>query len=142
MKIVPAKKIIGTVSRVLKAEGQDFVSQDVEVLDLGYGGIKNDFHEGQTRLSGAREPWYPRGTEMRNERQFSILSEEELEEIAQTMGIEKVDAGWIGANLVMKGIPNLTYLPSRTLLMFDGGCLLYTSPSPRDKRQSRMPSSA
>ena len=25
---------------------------------------------------------------------------------------------------------------------FPGGCLLYTSPSPRDKRQSRMPSSA
>ena len=24
----------------------------------------------------------------------------------------------------------------------DMGCLLYTSPSPRDKRQSRMPSSA
>ena len=24
----------------------------------------------------------------------------------------------------------------------DAGCLLYTSPSPRDKRQSRMPSSA
>ena len=24
----------------------------------------------------------------------------------------------------------------------DGACLLYTSPSPRDKRQSRMPSSA
>ena len=24
----------------------------------------------------------------------------------------------------------------------DTGCLLYTSPSPRDKRQSRMPSSA
>ena len=26
--------------------------------------------------------------------------------------------------------------------VFTGGCLLYTSPSPRDKRQSRMPSSA
>ena len=25
---------------------------------------------------------------------------------------------------------------------YDLGCLLYTSPSPRDKRQSRMPSSA
>ena len=25
---------------------------------------------------------------------------------------------------------------------YDGCCLLYTSPSPRDKRQSRMPSSA
>ena len=27
-------------------------------------------------------------------------------------------------------------------VMKDGCCLLYTSPSPRDKRQSRMPSSA
>ncbi len=26
--------------------------------------------------------------------------------------------------------------------VIDGDCLLYTSPSPRDKRQSRMPSSA
>ena len=34
------------------------------------------------------------------------------------------------------------FLPetSKTKLIF--GCLLYTSPSPRDKRQSRMPSSA
>ena len=28
------------------------------------------------------------------------------------------------------------------LACFTTGCLLYTSPSPRDKRQSRMPSSA
>ena len=28
------------------------------------------------------------------------------------------------------------------MLADDGDCLLYTSPSPRDKRQSRMPSSA
>ena len=29
-----------------------------------------------------------------------------------------------------------------TIMLVSGGCLLYTSPSPRDKRQSRMPSSA
>ena len=29
-----------------------------------------------------------------------------------------------------------------TCLLINNGCLLYTSPSPRDKRQSRMPSSA
>ena len=29
-----------------------------------------------------------------------------------------------------------------TELYIECGCLLYTSPSPRDKRQSRMPSSA
>ena len=28
------------------------------------------------------------------------------------------------------------------VVMVFGNCLLYTSPSPRDKRQSRMPSSA
>ena len=30
----------------------------------------------------------------------------------------------------------------RLVEVFNRGCLLYTSPSPRDKRQSRMPSSA
>ena len=30
----------------------------------------------------------------------------------------------------------------RTVRLFTEACLLYTSPSPRDKRQSRMPSSA
>ena len=43
--------------------------------------------------------------------------------------------------------PNLT--AEQKLILFEEGteragssCLLYTSPSPRDKRQSRMPSSA
>ena len=31
---------------------------------------------------------------------------------------------------------------ARELSGYSDGCLLYTSPSPRDKRQSRMPSSA
>ena len=41
-----------------------------------------------------------------------------------------------------------TYLPTRSIadswIWFDGdnGCLLYTSPSPRDRQKSRMPSSA
>ena len=34
------------------------------------------------------------------------------------------------------------HLPLVKLLVEHGACLLYTSPSPRDKRQSRMPSSA
>ena len=56
---------------------------------------------------------------MRNERQLSILSEEELSEIASSMELETVDPGWIGANLVFEGIPSLSYLPARTLIMFD-----------------------
>ena len=34
------------------------------------------------------------------------------------------------------------YRPLRTFAVARWPCLLYTSPSPRDKRQSRMPSSA
>ncbi|MEO0327530.1 MAG: MOSC domain-containing protein [Pseudomonadota bacterium] len=124
MDVIPAKKLHGKVSRVLNAEGKDFVSQDVEKLELTYGGIKGDRHAGLTRESNAREPWYPRGTQMRNEQQVSIVSVEELADISQGLGIERIDAGWIGANLVFEGIPNLTYLPSRTLLMFEGGVTL------------------
>ena len=124
MKIVPARKLSGKITRVLKAEGDDFVTRDTSVLELSYNGIKGDFHEGLTRASGAREPWYSRGTEMRNERQISILSEEELAEIAPAMGLDVVDAGWIGANLVFEGISNMSYLPPRTLILFDSGVTL------------------
>lgn len=124
MKITPAKKLNGKVARALNADGEGFVSHDVDALELTYEGVKGDRHAGLTRPSNSREPWYPRNTEMRNEQQVSIVSVEELGEIASSMGIEKIDAGWIGANLVFEGIPNLTYLPSRTLLMFDGGVTL------------------
>ena len=36
----------------------------------------------------------------------------------------------------------ISKLPSGILVTFDGTCLLYTSPSPRDYAASRMPSSA
>lgn len=124
MKIVPAKKITGRVARTLNADGDGFLSRDVDALELTYAGVKGDRHAGLTRPSNAREPWYKRGTEMRNEQQVSIVSVEELSAIAAGLGIEKIDAGWLGANLLFEGIPNLTLLPSRTLLLFEGGVTL------------------
>ena len=49
--------------------------------------------------------------------------------------------------LARKAVFQDTYLEDveylqRKEIVIDKGCLLYTSPSPRDKRQSRMPSSA
>lgn len=123
-QIVPARKLKGRVADVLKASGRDFVSTPIEALELTYDGIAGDFHAGQTRASGSREPWYKRGTEMRNERQLSILSREELATIADAMGIVKLEPGWIGANIVLDGIPDMTYLPARTLLFFEGGVTL------------------
>ena len=71
--------------------------------------------------SGGREPWYPRGTEMRNERQLSIVAADELAIVAERMGLAEIKPEWIGANLVIDGVPHLSMLPSGTLLFFKGG---------------------
>ena len=54
----------------------------------------------------------------------------------QKKGWEK---NWVDCFLNLRIMPQLLILKSTIL---DKDCLLYTSPSPRDKRQSRMPSSA
>lgn len=123
-EIVPAKNLTARVSQTLAAQGRDFVSRPVESLRVTYMGIVDDFHAGSTRKSGSREPWYERGTEMRNERQISILSREELAAVAENMGLAGIEAGWIGANLVLEGVEDLSYLPPRTLLFFEGGVTL------------------
>ena len=105
-------------------EGRAVASTARDALILSYAGISGDRHEGLVRPSGAREPWYPRGTPMRNERQVSILGREELAEIATTLGIDRLDPTWIGANLVLSGIPRLTRLPPRTLLLFPSGATI------------------
>lgn len=120
-EIIPAKKLLATVDAVLTATGEDFVTREVEALELGFDGIAGDFHAGVTRRSGGREPWYPRGTEMRNERQLSIVAADELAQIAAGMRIAEIRPEWIGANLVLGGVPRLSMLPSGTMLFFSGG---------------------
>ena len=45
-------------------------------------------------------------------------------------------------NLYKDEIDELSNLPNVNIFLIDQGCLLYTSPSPRDLSTSRMPSSA
>ncbi|RVA41617.1 molybdenum cofactor sulfurase, partial [Mesorhizobium sp. M7A.F.Ca.CA.004.11.1.1] len=37
------------------------------------------------------------------------------------MGLAEIRPEWIGANLVIEGVPNLSMLPAGTLLFFKGG---------------------
>lgn len=122
--ILPARRFKAGVAAVFKASGKDFETAPTDALDLSFDGIAGDVHAGATRHSGGREPWYPRGTEMRNERQLSILAADELAATAADMGIEVIDPTWIGANMILDGIPHLSMLPPRTLLFFENGVTL------------------
>lgn len=122
--VTSGRRLSAVVGGLFAAVGDDFVSQPVETLDLTFEGIAGDFHAGATRRSGGREPWYPRGTEIRNERQVSIVAAHELAMAAIDIGIDRIRPEWIGANLALEGIPQLSMLPPRTLLFFANGVTL------------------
>ncbi|MEE9374955.1 MAG: molybdenum cofactor sulfurase [Rhizobiaceae bacterium] len=119
--IHPMQKIKGRVKGLYQAQGRNFVTAPVDEMQLTYDGIPGDFHGGATRNSGGREPWYARETEMRNERQLSLLAPDELTLVAQRLDIPELKPEWIGGNLLLEGIENLTMLPPRTLLFFENG---------------------
>lgn len=118
------RSLEGRLEATYAALGDDFVSTARPELLLTFAGIPGDIHSGLTRKSGGREPWYKRGTVMRNERQLSLLSVEELAEIAAALRLDHLPAEWIGANLVVSGVPHFTLLPPRTQLMFPSGATI------------------
>ena len=123
-EIVPGRKLLARVAGAYVAPFDHFQTRAVEAFDVTFEGIEGDFHAGYTRRSGGREPWYARGTEMRNERQLSIVAPDELAKIARAMGIEEVLPEWIGANLLLSDVPSLSMLPAGTMLFFQGGVTL------------------
>lgn len=102
----------------------DLTTVAIDALTLALGGIPGDRHFGATRKSGAREPWYPRGTIIRSGREISIVSVEELAEVARRMELPEIRPEWIGANLAVEGVPRLSYLPPGTRLFFAGDASL------------------
>ncbi len=121
VEIIPARTLKGQVAGLFSALDGGFETAAVAELALSYDGIAGDRHAGALRPSGAREPWYPRGTEMANERQLSILGSGDLQDIAKALAIPELPAQWIGGNIVIEGIGQFSLLPPRTLLMFDNG---------------------
>lgn len=117
----PSRRLKARVAGVLAATSGGFVTRAVDALDLSFDGIEGDGHAGATRRSGGREPWYPRGTTIRNERQLSLLCPAELAEIAEALAIPALAPEWLGGNLVIEGLPRFSWLPARTLLFFEGG---------------------
>ena len=117
----------GIVRKLLfRADGtQSIASETVESIALTYAGIPGDTHSGQTRKACSRFTYlYKEGTEISNCRQISIVSSEELQNIADEMDIEEIQSGWLGANIEINGIPDLTLLPPSTRLVFSSQATL------------------
>lgn len=94
-------------------------------LDLGFHGVTEGRHAGETRPSCSRVTMlYKRGTEIRNVRQVSILSAEELEVIAAKIGLEALDPGLLGASIILRGIPDFTHVPPSSRLQGPSGVVL------------------
>ncbi len=119
------KKRTGIVQGLYEARDQEsFVTSTCPNLRLTFAGIEGDRHAGLTRPADSRVPHYPRGTEIRNTRQLSLVSVEELQEIAAGLGVPQVLPEWLGANLLVSGIPALTRLTPGTRLFFPGEAVL------------------
>lgn len=108
----------------LGLDADSFITTRQSQVKVTFAGFEGDRHSGITRQSDGRTPRYPRGTEIRNDRQVSILSMEELDEIAAALDVPQILPEWLGANLVLTGISRLTQLPPSTRLFFSGGVTL------------------
>ncbi len=94
-------------------------------VDLTYAGITGEARSGLTRPSCARmRNQYPVGTDIRNVRQLSILSAEELAGIAQAMGLDDLNPEWVGASMVLSGLPDFTHVPPSSRLVAENGTAL------------------
>ncbi|MFD0697037.1 MOSC domain-containing protein [Paenibacillus sp. GCM10027628] len=98
-----------------------FVTRALEKVDLRFGGIEGDRHFGVTAKADSRQPMYPKGTEIMNRRQLSIVSVEELRGIAERLGVDEIRPEWLGANIVVSGIPELTKLPMGIRMVLPSG---------------------
>jgi hypothetical protein len=104
---------------------EDLASSRIDSVKVSYAGFDGESHSGLVRASCVRvRHQYPQGTEIRNTRQISIVSAEELALIAATMGVAGLQPEWLGANLLVSGIPNFSQIPPSTRMIFDGGAAL------------------
>ena len=100
------------------------VTRPVPDITLDWQGVVGDSHAGQTRRADVRVPHYPRGSEIRNERQVTVVAADELAATAETLELPEIRPEWLGANMVLAGIPHLTLLPPATRLIFASGAAL------------------
>ena len=112
---------------MVSRDPQSLISTSTSQVAVTFEGFDGDKHAGFTRDADGRTPHYPRGTRIRNDRQVSLVSEEDLAQIAAELGVPLIEPEWLGANLLVSRIPQFTLLPPATRLCFAEGVVLAVS---------------
>lgn len=120
MKFHPDFYLHGTIAGIYTTANKDqFLTTEVDQVRATLDGFEGDRHSGLLRSSGPRDNHYQRGTEVRNNRQWSAVSIDEQQMTAETMGLDHLSPEWIGANFLIDGIRNLTHLPPLSHLFIE-----------------------
>lgn len=128
MAIPTPTEITGRVAfpGVLRDRAASLRPAPVQTVRPRFGGMAGDCHAGLTRPSRGRvKARYPaRGTTTRDARQVSLASAGELAATAAALGLDALPPGWVGAKLVLEGVPDLTRIPPASRLVLAGGAAL------------------
>ena len=119
MKYSKSKPLTGEIVGLFRSEKKNSLeSTAYNTLEFAPEGIVGDNHAGMmVKTTGRLLPIYPRGTLIRNNRHWSMISEDELAEIAQRMGVAEIRPEWLGANIVVRGVADLTKLPPLSIFI-------------------------
>lgn len=93
-------------------------------LDFDLQGIVGDRHAGFTKPADGRDGGVKRGEVIRNWRQWSAVSIEELDKIATTLNAGKIEPAWFGANITFSGYEGFTAIPKGSTIWFESGLIL------------------
>lgn len=112
------------LGHVPRASGK-LLAHPVDRLDLTLSGDPGSRHEGPERASCTRvKNLYSKGTPIRNVRQLTLLSAEELAIIATRIGLLTLDPALLGASVILSGIPDFTHIPPSSRLQAPSGLTL------------------
>lgn len=102
----------------------DMSKQPCNSVNAELDGFDGDKHQGYSRVCYAGDT-EPEGTVRRNNRQWSGMSLEELEEIQEALNLERaLSPEDLGVNLCIQGIKEFSKLPKGSKLVFPSGAVL------------------
>lgn len=118
----------GKVEAVMLGLQRDhFVTTRVDKALAQIGGFKGDRHAGLTKPADSRTSFFVPGTQIFNDRQVTILSLEELALVAARLELPEIKAEWLGGNLLISGLKDLSRISPASRLFFEGGAVLYVT---------------